>query len=988
MQWRVCRILVRISDGTRAQFSMSKNPEVKCNRYTARLFEPDGGAKVFVIGLLLLPLAACVSTTKDDRTLASLKTVEVDTSTTPIPKQRQEDARRHYETVLKSTKNDKLKARALERLADIQLEGHQKKQTTREELEVSDVNPAATSRVPKTEDDIDYTIVAKQYETLLKRNPNSPDNERTYYQLSRAYDLNGETQKSLDVLTRLLKQFPRTENLLEIQFRRGEMLFMMKKFPKAEKAYKVIVYDQDSNFYERALYKYAWCQFKQNKLQKSLVSFYNLLDYFYETKASYDRFSRSEREIVDDAFRAISLAYSFQDGAETIYSFTKQYGERVYVFKIYENLAQLYLKQERYEDTAKVYQAYVKYFPNDRAAPQFMIKIIDIYKKGGFPTALTKAKESFIENYGVGKNYWKKHDRQLLAETKPSLKLSIEDLAQHYHAKGQKSKSKKDYRKAAYWYRQFVDSFPVDEKAPEMHFLLADSLIESKKYAEAAVEYEQAAFRYPMNKKSAEAAYASILAYKKVLEELKKNPKRVKKLDEAVINSKKRIINASLRFADRFPKDKRVPLVTIKSAEDLLDMKLYSDASSAARRITEMRSKNAKSLHPQAWAIIATSEFEQGNHKAAELATIQRLRISSPDDKNRQANIDRLAASIYKQGENARNAGNMEEAADHFLRIASLAPTSSIRVAAEFDAAAALIAMEDWSGSIKVLKSFVKSYPDDKLTPDAYKQLALSYEKAEKWEKAASVYGEIYEQEPDAKRKRDILWSMAQLYEKADEKEDAVTVYKKYIKNYNQPLAQSVEARQNIADYYLSIKEIKKRNYWLKDIIKVDAGKGSTERTHFLAAKASLELAEPKYKAFVKVKLKQPLKKNLKKKKALLQETIDAYTAAANYGVAEITTASTYRIAQVYSDFGVGLYESERPKGLSGAELEQYDILLEEQAYPFEEKAIEIHVANANRTSGGVYDEWVKKSFSALRKLSPIRYSKNERSELLNKALN
>jgi len=967
---------------------MSKYPNLIYQRSIVHKFQRMFDTKVLIVGLLVLALTSCANPTKDDQTLASLKTIKIDTTSTAIPKQRQEDARKHYETVLKSTKNDKLRARALERLADIQLEGHQDKQTKQEDLEISSFDPAAKGAALKTEDDVDYTVVAKQYETLIKRNPNSPDNERIYYQLSRAYDLNGDTKKSLAILTRMIKQFPRTENLLEIQFRRGEMLFMLKNFPGAEKAYLVIVDDQETSFYERALYKYAWSLFKQNKLQLALMSFYNLLDYYYETRASYDRFSRSEREIVDDAFRAISLAYSFQDGAETIYAFTKKYGARTYVFKIYENLAQLYLKQERYEDTAKVYQAYVNYFPNDRAAPLFMIKIIDIYKKGGFPTALTKAKENFIERYGIGKSFWKKHDRQLLAEVKPYLKTSIEDLAQHYHSKGQKSKKKQDYKKAAYWYRQFVESFPVDKKAVKMHFLLADSLIESRKYSEAAIEYEQTAYGYPTNRKSAEAAYASILAYKKVLAALKKNPKRVKNLDEAVVNSEKRIINASLRFADHFPKDKRVPLVVIKSAEELLDMKLYSDASNAARRITEMNSKKAKSLYPQAWAIIATSEFELGNHKAAELATIQRLRLSSPDDKNRKANIDRLAASIYKQGEDARNAGRMEEAAGHFLRIASLAPTSEIRVAAEYDAAAVLITMEAWSRSIKVLNKFVKKFPDNKLTPDAYKQLALSYEKSEKWAEAASVYNKIYEQETNESRKRDILWSMAQLYEKAGKKPDAVTVYKEYIKNYKQPLAQSIEARQNIADYYLATKQISKRHYWLDKIIKADKGKGSTERTHYLAAKASLELAEPKFSAYTKVKLRQPLKKNLKKKKALLQESIDAYTAAADYGIAEITTASTYRIAQIYSDFGEGLFESERPKGLSGAELEQYDILLEEQAYPFEEKAIEIHEANANRATGGVYDKWVKKSFSALRKLSPVRYAKNERSELLNKVLN
>ena len=91
--------------------------------------------------------------------------------------------------------------------------------------------------------------------------------------------------------------------------------------------------------------------------------------------------------------------------------------------------------------------------------------------------------------------------------------------------------------------------------------------------------------------------------------------------------------------------------------------------------------------------------------------------------------------------------------------------------------------------------------------------------------------------------------------------------------------------------------------------------------------------------------------------------------------------AATYRIATVYREFGKALMSSERPKKLSKVEREQYDVLLEEQAFPFEEKATEYHEINARRASSGVYDQWVQRSFDALRELRPVRYGKNERSE-------
>jgi hypothetical protein len=94
-----------------------------------------------------------------------------------------------------------------------------------------------------------------------------------------------------------------------------------------------------------------------------------------------------------------------------------------------------------------------------------------------------------------------------------------------------------------------------------------------------------------------------------------------------------------------------------------------------------------------------------------------------------------------------------------------------------------------------------------------------------------------------------------------------------------------------------------------------------------------------------------------------------------------VTTQSTYRIAGIYARFGAALMDSERPPELGPLELEQYEILLEEQAYPFEEQAIALHEANVARTREAVYDEWVVASFDRLAELMPGRYARMEEGE-------
>ena len=97
--------------------------------------------------------------------------------------------------------------------------------------------------------------------------------------------------------------------------------------------------------------------------------------------------------------------------------------------------------------------------------------------------------------------------------------------------------------------------------------------------------------------------------------------------------------------------------------------------------------------------------------------------------------------------------------------------------------------------------------------------------------------------------------------------------------------------------------------------------------------------------------------------------------------MANVTTAATYETAEMYRKLGKDVLESERPKNLKKDELEQYESLLEDQSFPFEEQAIQIHEINTARARDGIYDESVKKSFAALAELKPGRYGKTELSQ-------
>ena len=190
---------------------------------------------------------------------------------------------------------------------------------------------------------------------------------------------------------------------------------------------------------------------------------------------------------------------------------------------------------------------------------------------------------------------------------------------------------------------------------------------------------------------------------------------------------------------------------------------------------------------------------------------------------------------------------------------------------------------------------------------------------------------------------------------------------------YPDPLSESIEARYRLLEIAEADGNNVERTRRLEALVYADATAGSqrSDRTRYLAAKASLELAEPVRLRFSVMKVTQPLADSVKAKKALMEDVLEAYGDAAAYGVAEVTTAATFRLGEAYQQFSNDLMASERPGNLDELALEQYDMLLEEQTFPFEEKAIDLYKANAARAADGVYDEWVKKSFDALAKLMP-----------------
>ena len=111
-------------------------------------------------------------------------------------------------------------------------------------------------------------------------------------------------------------------------------------------------------------------------------------------------------------------------------------------------------------------------------------------------------------------------------------------------------------------------------------------------------------------------------------------------------------------------------------------MKDLALARDSGRHLIEKFPNAAAGVRRDAWLVGAHATFGLAGYADAEQAYGHVLEATPEADASRTELVENLAASIYKQGEQANQAGDYRTAANHFVRVKQVAPTSKICAAA------------------------------------------------------------------------------------------------------------------------------------------------------------------------------------------------------------------------------------------------------------------------------------------------------------------
>ncbi len=901
-------------------------------------------------------IGGCATTEPPTGTLADLDRPLDKATAQPVVAlggQSDQDARdAYYRYIQSAPQDDSGRNLALARLADL-------------ELAQSDalVNQDDYQEDQRYRDTLERTV--ELLRTALEEFPDAEGNDRKLYQLAKSYDELGQAEQAQTMLEQLTHEHPDSEFYPEAQFRLAENAFSRGDYMQAEVAYTAALFSsQDTGFHERALFKRGWARYKQSLFADALEDFMAVIHAQDFTRR--EAVEPKSQVVYDEYFRSLGLTMINSPGQDQLPTQLKQHGMND-LFPAYRATSTILQKQGRTSDAVAQWQTFLQAEPNGWSAMAAHAQVVSLWRSGGFEQRALEATRQLHSAYSEQAGQLAQEGDERIELTREQLRDQWKAAAQYHHAHFQKDGETEAFRQAQTWYQRYLKHFDGFAQKDGIALAFGDLLAEAERTEAAFEQYERAAFDGELIL-NPEAAYAAIALLHELIEQ---SP------DDARLD---RYIRYTRAFVRLYPTDERIPEMALGAAQRSFHRERYEAAVEFAQA-TLRQAEGATRVEAQ--QLLLQSHLNNGAHRQAEQAAMRLLALEElPASAEPQAR-ELLALSIFRQAETAEQAEEWDSAIEHYRRIHELAPEAENAASGLYNALSLAAEHEHWPRAIALMERFQQQYPAHRLQADVERRLSQAYIATGQTDQAARQYEQLAQSEQDDKAQRAAQWKAAELYEERGDIEQAINAYRHYAHSYPQPYPQNAEAMHKLIGFYGQTEEADKRQFWERKLLQTENAKSDsegTERTSRLAAGAALSLGLAHFDNFEQTRLSLPLNQSLARKTEHMQNAVQHFATAASFGFAEVASEATHRIGRIYETLAQDLLDSDRPPELSSEERMQYDILLEDRAFPFEDKAIEFYERNLTRARNEGFNQWMVQSRARLEQLFPVRYSRKPKA--------
>ncbi|HLV77093.1 MAG TPA: tetratricopeptide repeat protein [Marinobacter sp.] len=907
-------------------------------------------------GLLMVSLAATpvvaqesfrVELGRDGETLGDMRPVFLKFESRTLPAISPAEVARRYQKLFETSDEPEVRIDALNRLNNIRDQSGQELGFTPEQ------------------EALIYDEVLESYEDILARGSFSGRLDELLYQMAKAHALTGQPDQSIDRLTQLAGLYPNSALAPEARFRIAESEFSAGRFRKAEVGYQQLLGTEGKQeLAPKARYMMAWSQFKQGPTGwvRSAESFLALLDEQLPTPEAVASPPAATRDMLEDSFRILAVMASRLDDTRSLAGWLERHRSSPWVPILYDRLADLHAHEGRFEQAVAVNEAFARAYPQSTFAPDLLAQSVAYWRMAGADSRVRDAMAAYVAHFGGSDGY-----AALSASQQQNWREYARFLADHHYA-GQQ------WDRAAQYYEQLA--LRADTPGTILH-LAGDARLQAGQPEAALVNFEAAAYQH-RHERSVDSAWAGITIRRGQLDD------RSISGDSPSISGASPLADLSAaeqRYYAAFGPEARLSGLRADLANRWLDQGDPSQALHYARATLDLPQASDEEQYA-AWLVTAKVRQQGHEYTGAEAAWRQALSLvqAQPALARHQEDKDQiqlqLAASVYRQAEAAAAEGKPALAVANFQRVETVLPGSEVAIRARFDAANTWLIAEDWQSAINELRRFRSDYPGSALASEIPGKLVYAYQQAGQPARAAE---ELVTQARNSSDPWPLKIRAAELYHQAGATEARNELYEEWLAQAPTPATAAEHVQQQTIRQRLieAGRDLVAQQQAL--LAREEASQWHSEETLRWSADAALELGAAAAERFAGIPLTHPLPATLTRKQRAMDDARQLLLRAESLGGEPYVSQVLYRRAELYRTLAADLMASEVPAELNELEAMQYRMLLEEEAFPLEERAMALHATNHARIPGHGFDEWISLSLKVLSEMHPGRYQRELR---------
>ncbi len=873
----------------------------------------------------------------------------------------------------------------------------------------------------------DFTVSLALYQRILDDYPDYARLDLVLYMRAMALVERGEEQAAVPLFAQLLAQFPHSRFAPDAHMAVGEHVFNRDyDYRGALVEYDKVLEFPDSELYDLALFKSAWCLWQLDQKGEAAKRFRQVLDIAGQGAEGTRR--KHLKELQTEALEYLIQVFTEDERnrAADVRRFLQEIGGEQHVARVLRRLSATYFDQARFDRGIEAYRLLLEIEAKDEKAPDYQLAIAKGYVAiDEFPQALTAYQE--LASAYTPTSTWasQQSDQDTVDEAQVMIEAAVREQGLSFHELGQRDDRvqargssarqphQDDFEKAVAIYGVYLRAFPKAPEAYRIQFYSGEILFHRlARNGEAGEAYMAAAQLNPKGEFTRDALYNAIGAFERVREG------EIKQCNDSApcpeTENDKRFSRAIELYASYFPNDPDLPEILFRQGKLYYDRHIYDPA---VRMFGELLERFPQSPYAADAGELVLDSF----NRAADYENIElwarKLKTApafkSPESQSRLDGL--ILGAVFKTGEQLADKGEHQRAAEAYTRAADEFPNDPRAPKALYNAGLSKSRAGDLEGADRAWSKLVAKYPGTSEGAQGAEQGAHMYESIAQFQDAARFYQAYAERFPKADKAHDASYNAVLLLSAAGAHRDTVRAGKTYLAAYpkapeaaevtfaiaraqeDQPreaaatyrsfierthdTPRKIEAEARLGQLLLAQNDRKGASAALDDAV-ADARKAKEKAKggRYYAAQARFLQGDMALREFDAVKIEgnmAGLANRLKTKAKLLGEAAKIYSEVVEFGVAEWVTAALYKIGSSYESFAKALNDAPLPEGLSEQEQQVYRDELASFVVPIEERALEAYAGGYKKARElGIYNQWTTLMREALTRLNDVEYPK------------